>query len=136
MLKQENIIKLRNRGAATMAGLATFATTSSIAVAQSAQDGLKQAIPVGSKNAVDIFSEGGIFERVVNLLLFLVGAISVIMLIIGGIRYIVSAGDQNQVTGAKNTILYAVVGIVVAVIAYGIVNFVLEQLYTGSAPAA
>ncbi len=133
MLKQENIIKLRNRGAATMAGLATFATTSSIAVAQaesSAQEGLNKAIPVGSKNAVDIFSEGGIFERVVNLLLFLVGAISVIMLIIGGIRYIVSAGDQNQVTGAKNTILYAVVGIVVAVIAYGIVNFVLEQLYT------
>lgn len=138
MLKQENIIKLRNRGAATMAGLATFATTGSIAVAQggSAQEGLNQAIPVGTKNALNIFETGGIFERVVNLLLFLVGAISVIMLIIGGIRYIVSAGDQNQVTGAKNTILYAIVGIVVAVIAYGIVNFVLAQLYTGTTPVA
>ncbi len=129
MLKQENIIKLRNRGAATMAGLSTFVAAGSTVAAQSAQDGLDSAIPPGSENAIDIFESGGIFERVVNVLLFLVGAISVIMLIIGGIRYIVSAGDQNAVTGAKNTIMYAIVGIIVAVVAYGIVNFVLSRLY-------
>lgn len=130
MIKQETMIKLRNRGAATAASLSTFIAAGSAVKAQgSAQDGLDAAIPPGSENAVDIFDSDGIFERVVNTLLFLVGAISVIMLIIGGIRYIVSAGDQNQVTGAKNTIMYAIVGIIVAVVAYGIVNFVLTKLY-------
>ena len=48
-----------------------------------------------------------------------------IMLIIGGFRYVVSQGDQQQVQSAKNTILYAVVGIVVAILAYAAVNFVI-----------
>lgn len=133
MKRKEKIINLRDRGAAAVAGIATFLTVGSTASAQSAQEGLNKAVPVGSENAVNIFSDDpatpGIFERVVNLLLFLVGAISVIMLIIGGIRYIVSSGDQNQVTGAKNTIMYAIIGIVVAVLAYGIVNFLLGRLY-------
>lgn len=133
MLKQETIIKLRNRGAATVAGLATFAMTTSVAVAQDAIKGLEDAVPEASNNRTDIFDpDSGIFSRVVNLLLFLVGAISVIMLIVGGIRYIISAGDQNQVTGAKNTIMYAIVGIIVAVLAYGIVNFLLNRLYKGT----
>ena len=72
--------------------------------------------------------EQGLFQTIVNILLFLVGAVAVVMLIIGGIRYVVSAGDQAQVTGAKNTILYAVVGIVVALLAYAVVNFVLGSL--------
>jgi hypothetical protein len=75
-----------------------------------------------------LFDPGGIFQTVSNILLFLVGAISVIMLIIGGIRYVISGGDQNQVTSAKNTILYAIVGIVIAFLAYAAVNFVTTQL--------
>lgn len=77
--------------------------------------------------------EGGIFQTVVNILLFIVGAIAVIMLIVGGIRYVVSGGDQSAVTGAKNTILYAIVGIVVAFLAYAAVNFVITQLDAGTA---
>lgn len=69
----------------------------------------------------------GIFKTITNVLLFLIGAISVIMLIIGGIRYTISGGDQTQVTSAKNTILYAVVGIIVALLAFAIVNFVLTS---------
>ncbi len=75
----------------------------------------------------DLFGDGGIFRTITNVLLFLIGAISVIMLIIGGIRYTVSGGDSAAVTGAKNTILYAIVGIVVALLAFAIVNFVLGQ---------
>ncbi len=131
MLKQETMIKLRNRGAAIVAGVATYMMAGSVVIAQSsAQDGLDAVVPVGSDNRTEIFGADGVFERIVNLLLFLVGAISVIMLIIGGIRYVVSAGDQNQVTGAKNTIMYAIVGIVVSVLAWGIVNFILTRLYT------
>lgn len=66
----------------------------------------------------------GVFKNITNVLLFLIGAISVIMLIVGGIRYTVSGGDSGAVTSAKNTILYALVGIVVALLAYALVNFV------------
>jgi len=82
----------------------------------------------GTGQAGNLFSQGGIFQTVTNILLFLIGAISVIMLIIGGIRYVVSGGDQSAVTGAKNTILYAIVGIVVAFLAFAAVNFVITQL--------
>jgi hypothetical protein len=75
-----------------------------------------------------LFEPGGIFQIIANILLFLVGAISVIMLIIGGVRYVVSGGDQNQVTGAKNTIMYAIIGIVIAFLAFAAVNFVVTQL--------
>ncbi len=75
-----------------------------------------------------LFGAGGIFTIIVNILLFIIGAISVIMLIIGGIRYTISGGDSSAVTSAKNTIMYAIVGIIVAVLAYAIVNFVLVSL--------
>ena len=75
-------------------------------------------------------ADGGIFRTITNVLLFLVGAISVIMLIIGGVRYVISGGDQQAVTNAKNTILYAIVGIVVAFLAFAAVDFVVAQLET------
>lgn len=75
--------------------------------------------------------QGGIFRTITNVLLFLIGAISVIMLIIGGIRYVVSGGDSTAVQNAKNTILYAIVGVVVAILAYAVVNFVIGS-FSGS----
>lgn len=66
-----------------------------------------------------------VIRQVINILLFVVGVAAVIMLIIGAIRYVVSAGDQQAVAGAKNTILYAIVGIIVAAMAFAIVNYVL-----------
>lgn len=65
-------------------------------------------------------------KTVVNILLFLIGAVAVIMIIIGGIRYTTSNGDSSSMTSAKNTILYAVVGLIVAIMAYAIVNFVVD----------
>lgn len=82
----------------------------------------------GEGQSDNLFSAGGIFQTVTNILLFLIGAVSVIMLIIGGIRYVVSGGDQAAVTAAKNTILYAIVGIIVAFLAYAAVSFVINQL--------
>lgn len=70
----------------------------------------------------------GTIRQVVNILIFIVGAVSIIMVVIGGLRYVLSGGDQNSISSAKNTILYAIVGIVVAVAAYAIVNFVLLNL--------
>lgn len=64
-------------------------------------------------------------KTVVNVLLFVIGIISVIMIIVGGFRYVTSAGNASAVTGAKNTIIYAVIGLVVAFLAFAIVNWVL-----------
>ena len=50
------------------------------------------------------------------------------MLIIGGLRYVISQGDANNVKQAKDTILYAIIGIVVAILAYAVVNFVAKAL--------
>lgn len=75
--------------------------------------------------------QGGIFRTITNVLLFLIGAISVIMLIVGGIRYVVSGGDSTAVQNAKNTILYAIVGVVVAILAFAVVNFVIGSFTSG-----
>ena len=68
--------------------------------------------------------DDSVFQTVTNVMLFLIGAISVVMLIYGGIRYTISQGDTTAVTNAKNTIMYAVIGIVIAILAFAIVNFV------------
>ena len=85
----------------------------------------------GDDQGDNLFGDGGIFKTITNVLLFIIGAISVVMLIIGGIRYTVSGGDQNAVTGAKNTILYAIIGIVIAILAYAAVNFVIGSFAPG-----
>ena len=70
---------------------------------------------------------GAIIKTVVNVLLFVLGAISVIMIVVGGFKYVTSQGESSSLSSAKNTILYSVVGLVIAICAYGIVNFVLTQ---------
>jgi magnesium-transporting ATPase (P-type) len=65
-------------------------------------------------------------KNIVNVLLFILGAIAVIMIVVGGIRYTTSNGDSSAITSAKNTILYAVIGLVVAMLAYAIVNFIID----------
>lgn len=70
----------------------------------------------------------GFLKKVVNILIFIIGAISVIMIIVGGLRYVLSGGDQNSVKAGKDTILYAVIGLIVALMAYAIVNFVIGSL--------
>lgn len=69
-----------------------------------------------------------IIANIINLLLWMIGIIAVIMIIIGGIRYTTSAGDPGQAKSARDTIVYAIVGLVVAIMAYGIVNWVIGML--------
>lgn len=85
----------------------------------------------GNGQPSQLVGDGGVFNRITSILLFIVGAVAVIMLIFGGIRYIVSGGDQANVTAAKNTILYAIIGIIIALLAYAAVRFVTTSLLTG-----
>jgi hypothetical protein len=62
----------------------------------------------------------------VDTLVFIVGFLSVFGIIIGGILYVTSSGDSSNVTKAKNTITYSIIGLVVAILAYAIVRFVVQ----------
>lgn len=88
------------------------------------QQGVSGAGGGSSANQDDL---KGFIKTIVNVMLFILGAIAVIMIIIGGIRYTTSNGDASQTKAAKDTILYAVVGLVVAILAYAIVNFVITS---------
>jgi hypothetical protein len=85
----------------------------------------------GADQPLDLFGDAGVFSKISSVLLFIVGAIAVIMIVIGGLRYVISGGDASQVQSAKNTILYALVGIIVAILAYAAVNFVVNSFVAG-----
>jgi uncharacterized membrane protein len=92
--------------------------------ADQVQTGVNQAGGTDSGNSTTLADR---IKTIVNVLLYVLGAIAVIMIVIGAIRYVVSGGDNSAVTGAKNTILYAVVGLIIAILAYAIVNFVVSS---------
>ncbi len=74
---------------------------------------------------------GTVITNGINLFSLIVGIIAVIMIIIGGVKYITSGGDAGNVTGAKNTILYALIGLVIVALAQTIVYFVLNKTSNG-----
>ncbi len=79
----------------------------------------------------NLFGNGGMITTIINILLFVIG-ILVIMIIYGGIRYVISRGKDDEVKNAKNTILYAIVGLIIAILAYAVVNFVVGSLGVGN----
>lgn len=110
---------------AGLIGLAVVPEVSALTLQQGAEAAKCDGCPS------DLFGEKGAFRQITNTILYVVGVIAVIMLIIGGIRYVVSGGDSKKVTDAKNTVLYAIIGLVIAVFAYAIVNFVITSLPGG-----
>lgn len=69
-----------------------------------------------------------LLTTVINIFSLVVGIVAVIMIIVGGFKYITSGGDSGNVTGAKNTILFAVVGLIIVALAQFIVRFVLSKV--------
>lgn len=66
--------------------------------------------------------------NIINFLLILAGLVAAIYIIYGGVRYIISRGDENEAEAAKNTILFAVIGLIVIGFAAAIVNFVITAI--------
>ena len=110
-------------------GIIALAGVSSVS-AMTLQEGAEAARCDGCP--ADLFGDTGVFKQVTNTILYIVGIIAVIMLIIGGIRYVISGGDAKKVTDAKNTVLYAIIGLIIAFLAFAIVNFVITALPGGS----
>jgi hypothetical protein len=119
-LKQKAIMK------ATRAGiLATLVIPGLAGAAEGPiQSGANSAKPDGTPRNLGLTGDG-IFKDITNTLILIVGAVAVLMLIIGGLRYVLSGGNSSNVESAKNTIFYAIIGIVVAILAFAIVNFVI-----------
>ena len=67
-------------------------------------------------------------KTIVNTLIFAIGIVAVIMIILGGINYATSQGDPAKVKKGKDTVLYGIIGLVIALLAYAIVNFVLNAM--------
>ena len=111
-----------------MCGVMAVATGAGSASALTLQDGAAAAQCDGCPS--ELFGDTGVFRQVTNVILYIVGIIAVIMLIIGGIKYVVSGGDAKKVTDAKNTVLYAIIGLVICFLAFAIVNFVIAALPT------
>jgi TRAP-type C4-dicarboxylate transport system permease small subunit len=87
--------------------------------------GCQSDIDAGSSTITDTI------KKVINFFSAIVGIVSVIMIIYGGFKYISSGGDSGNVTSAKNTIIYAVIGLVVVAMAQFIVQFVLGKVIGG-----
>ena len=75
-----------------------------------------------------IDGDKGLIKTVVNVLLWAVGVLSVIMIIFSGFRYITSSGDASKTKSAQSTLIYSVVGLIVAIMAWAIVNMVINRL--------
>ncbi|MDB5183211.1 MAG: rane protein [Candidatus Saccharibacteria bacterium] len=100
--------------------------------ADAAQDSVCQGIGLVSSTGGCVEdasspSVGGTVHAVVTILSWVVGVLSVIMVIVGGFKYITSGGDSTKVGSAKNTILYAVVGLVIVAMAQVIVRFTINK---------
>jgi hypothetical protein len=79
---------------------------------------------VGCKTDLLPAGHGSVFQNAMNIVVGVIAAISVLMIIIGGIRYTLSGGDPAGTRSAKDTILYAIVGLIVSMLAFVIVNFI------------
>jgi hypothetical protein len=105
--------------------LTNFSHLVQLAVAPTGAGGI---ISSGAAQACGTSCGGGditkVFGNLTRALIFLIGSISVVMIIVGGLRYVLSNGDSKGAESARNTILYAVIGVIIAISALGIVNFV------------
>jgi len=86
----------------------------------------KDAVQTQSDNR--IYGNNGILMKATSIVRTAVGVASVIVLIIGGIKYITSGGDANAISSAKNTVFYAIIGLVIALVAQAIIYLVLSKL--------
>jgi hypothetical protein len=109
-----------------------FASTSTFAASDAAKEQACKAI--GGTYSGGTCSDGSakaqpqdLISEIITIFSWVVGAISVIMLIFGGFKYVTSGGDSGKITSAKNTIVYALVGLVIVALSQVIVNFVLYK---------
>ena len=99
---------------------------SALALDSSAESGFEKGIKdTGGSSGQSVSS---FIQSIINILLFIAGVIAVVMVVIGGLRFVLSNGDSGATSKARNTIIYALVGLVITIMSYAIVNFVLGNI--------
>ena len=83
----------------------------------------------GTKNSLNSNDLMNTLNTIINVVIGLIGFVAVIVIILGGVQYTTSAGDSNKVKKAKDTIMYGVIGLVIALLAFAIVNFVVSSIF-------
>jgi len=125
MLKRFIIITL------AVFGLATFLTVGSPAavLAGTPQDEVCQGIGAATGSGCQTsISLRTVIRNIINIFSVIIGVVAVVMIMVAGFRYVTAAGDSGNVTSAKNTLIYAIVGLVIAGLSQAIVRFVLESV--------
>jgi len=84
-----------------------------------------------ANNQDPLTGTGGVILKAAKLISFITGVASVIIILVGGLKYITANGDSNSVNSAKNTILYALVGLIVSLLAQGIIVFIINRVKVG-----
>jgi hypothetical protein len=97
-------------------------------VQQVCQTNPSAAVCEAKSSNSSLLGKDGIITKVSKVMVYFAGAISVIMLVIGGIKYTTSQGNPGDLESAKSTIIYALVGLIISIFAQGIVFFVLSKL--------
>lgn len=131
-MKISNKIKTVAAGSAAVvaagvkAGLASAVTTFCPDGIEAGAEGLKGCTDMTNKsNTNDLMKT---VNQIINIVIGVIGFAAVAMTIYGGVQYTTSTGDPGKVKKAKDTIMYGIVGLVVAILAFAIVNFVLSSL--------
>lgn len=112
------------------AGLALLpsGSTSAISVFESCgSSGVSDSAVCKASQEDTSAAASGNVTKIINAMLYVLGIIAVVMVVVAGIRYATSAGNATKVKGAKDTLMYAIVGLIVAMLAWSIVNFVVGQ---------
>lgn len=112
-------------GFSMVATLPTFADTDICSLDVSAE---VKAAAGCSGTGVSVDTLPSVIVRILNAIILVAGLIAVVFVVIGGINYMTSSGDAAKIKKAKDTILYAIIGLVVCALAFAIVNFVINNI--------
>ena len=120
-MKLKAMIKV---GVAALAPVAVAAAIAAPAMAAGGLDQIGQGANSANPGTGDNLND--LIGNIINTILYIVGLVTVAVIIYGGVRYTLSTGDPKKVTDAKNTIMYGIIGLVICILAYAIVNFVVD----------
>ncbi|HET9174241.1 MAG TPA: pilin [Candidatus Saccharimonadales bacterium] len=130
-------------GTTSLLGVATMVAVPAMAQAPAGANNITSNLCTGAGTAANGPNDGGcsnnttfslssIASSAVNILSWVVGVVAVIMIVVGGFRYITSGGSSDKIGSAKNTLIYAIIGLVIVVLAQFIVHYVVTSTSSGT----
>ena len=128
-MKVSNKLKVK-LGALMAVGGAAVGTVLPVSAASSSYNNMRGLIDNTASGAgVPSTSLNEFISIIINVVLAVVGLVSVFMIILGGFTYMTSQGDAAKVKRGKDTLLYGIIGLIIALVAFAIVNFVLDSVF-------